>query len=307
MRRKTIALAATLVVTLTAGAIGHDGSGALTLEPRPSVGGVALGQTGLTRVGVADGFGSNPACLPRMPAPGIALARSSLIDGIASSVTSIWAAAPLGRPLIPPGEPTGSTFGIGLGFEHVGLELSQGSGWSSETVSLGFGYSAAAYASAGLLVKYLFSSSDIAGTEATAFGIDLGGRIELAPGVDLGLAVRNLLGNTSWDGGQDETPPFTVAVGGAVATPYGTTTEWAVIVTDNEGTRVGAGVEVPLMRTGFLLRGGYHRHSDDYSRNVVSAGFGFKHLRYRMAYAVRIDDEIAFGTTHHFSLGTDFR
>jgi hypothetical protein len=308
MKISAMALTVIMAVAVTTAAGGHDGNGGLTLEPQQSVEAIALGGTGLSRTGIAEGFGVNPAGLPLMRSLGIGFARSTLIEGVTSSVTSAWLAAPLGRQLEYIGsEPAGRLFGVGLSLDHRSLDLAQGSGWSSDIVSVGFGYSASTYASAGILVKYLFTSSDITGTQATGFGLDLAGRVDLTPSFDFGLAVRNLLGTTAWEDGEDESPPVIVSLGGTLASPYGTYTDLAVTVKGSEGTKIGLGLEVPVMGTGFRMRGGYQYWTGDESRNVISAGIGFQHLRYRIAYAARFDDETALGTTHHFSLGTDFR
>jgi hypothetical protein len=61
------------------------------------------------------------------------------------------------------------------------------------------------------------------------------------------------------------------------------------------------------METGFHLRGGVSYIPGDYSRTLLTAGFGFSHQRYRLAYAVRMGDDNAFGLTHHFFLSGELR
>jgi hypothetical protein len=308
MKLSALALAAVMVGTFATLSAAHDGRGGLILEPQQSVGGIALGGTGITRCGMAEGFGVNPACLPYMRSPGIGFAHSTLIEGVTSSVSSGWIAVPLGKTIeFIGGNRVGSRFGIGLSLNHRSLDLAQGSSWASETVSVGFGYGASSYASAGILVKYMFSSSDVTGTQVTALGFDLGGRIELTSRLNLGVAVRNVGSKLSWDDGEDETPPVVVCFGGTLATPFGTFTDLAVTLAGSDDSRIGLGLDVPLAASGFHIRGGYRYCSGDESRTVTSAGIAFEHLRYRIAYAARIDDETAFGITHHFSLGTNFR
>jgi hypothetical protein len=153
----------------------------------------------------------------------------------------------------------------------------------------------------------LFSSSDIEDAGVKAYGIDIGSRLALSPRIDFAVVIRNLGGNAAWDGGEDEAVPVVIDFGGAVIVPYNVRAEIAVAVVSNGGSKAGIGLDVPIMETGFHLRGGYLHRSGDYSRNILTAGFGFRHLRYRLGYAVRIDDDAAFGVTHYFSLGGGLR
>lgn len=293
------------VLLVTRGGLCHDGRGGLTLEPQASTRAVSLGETGLLETGSAEGFAVNPSCLPLVGTTQVGLARGNIIQGISSSVTSLAIAVPFGQTIEHPGSgPIARAYGVGLSIDHRSFELAQGSSWSSETISLGLGRSLTPYASVGAVAKMLLSSSDVDHAGATAYGLDVAGRLDMDPRISVSMVVRNIVGSANWDGGQDESLPITLSLAGTVALPYDMCAELALIRPANGGGRVGGGVDAPIMMTGFHLRAGYARRLDGYSRNVFTAGFGFRHLRYRLAYAVRLGDESAFGRTHHFSLAT---
>ena len=58
--------------------------------------------------------------------------------------------------------------------------------------------------------------------------------------------------------------------------------------------------------TGLALRAGYIHYTGDYSRGVITAGLGYAYTGFQVDYAVKLDDDLALGTTHHFSLGYVF-
>jgi hypothetical protein len=281
----------------------HDGHGGLGLEPQLSTRGISLGQTGLTECGSAQAFGVNPSCLPAATGAQTAIAYGSLIEGISSSAFSLSFAFPFGPRLDYLGhEILGRRYGFGVSIDHKGFELSQGSGWSMETISVGFGYRIAPYVSVGILSKMLFSTSDLDSAGVRAYGIDVGTQLELSPGVKVGLALRNLGAAAAWDDAADERPPVILSLGGTFIFPKRIRADIAFTASSANAAKTGIGVEVPLRATGFDLRGGYIHHSGDYDRDVPTAGFGFRHLGYAFDYAACFDDDKAFGITHHFSL-----
>jgi hypothetical protein len=289
-------------------ALSHDGRGGLTLEPQVSTRGISMGETGLVGTGDAESFAVNPSCLPLATTLQAGLAHGNLINGVASSATCFSVALPFGTEAGYPGiETPRHKYGLGFSFDHKGFDLAQGSRWSYQTVSLGFGYMFSQFASAGILSKTLFSSSDLDDAGVKAYGIDIGTRLELSPRVDLGLVIRNLLGGATWDSGESEAVPVVVNLGSSVVIPYGMSAEAALAVTSNGGSKLGLGLDAPIMETGFHLRGGFLHRPGDYSRTLLTAGFGFRHQRYQLAYAVRVGDENAFGLTHHFSLSGELR
>jgi hypothetical protein len=286
----------------------HEGRGGLTLEPQLSTRALSMGETGLVESGSVEAFTINPSCLPFLTTLQAGLTHGSLISGVSSSATSLSIALPFGTEAAYPGsEEARHRYGLGLSIDHKGFELAQGSSWSCQMVSLGFGYLLAPFASAGIVSKTLFSSSDLQDAGVKAHGIDIGTRLELTPRIDLGLVIRNIMGGATWDGGESEAVPVIIDLGSAVMVPYGMTAELALAFAGNGDGKLGLGIDVPIMETGFHLRGGYLRRPGEYSRNILTAGFGFRHLRYRLAYAVRVGDENAFGLTHHFSLSGDLR
>jgi hypothetical protein len=283
---------------------GHDGLGGLSLAPQPSARAIAMGETDLLDVGTVDGFACNPASIPSVPATEVALGYGNRVQGLSASTAVISAVVLMGTMVeLPVIGTVGRRYGIGVCLEHDGVELSQGSDWSSEMVCVGLGYRLAPYASVGLATKLLLSRTGLQGAGAKGFGIDLGAILDVNSVVSLALAVRNSAGTVSWDEGQSESPPFIGAFGGRLSLPYGVTGNACFSVSNADRSKVGLGIEVPIARTGLDLRAGYLRHGDDNSRGIMTAGFGIAYSRFSLDYAVRMDDEIALGTTHILSVG----
>jgi hypothetical protein len=302
---KTFCVTVTLLVLMwhSAAVASHDGRGGICLDAQASTRSIALGETGLVQTESGEGFTSNASCLPLLMSREIGVRYGSLVEGISASVTSVFLALPIGPRIDYLGrEVIGRRFGLGLSLEHRSIELAQGSDWTSETICVGFGYAPTAYASMGLLAKTLFTTSDLDDAGVTAYGLDIGTRLDLRPQITVGAAIRNILGNAAWDSGDDESLPGIIALGGTFTYPKQIRTELILTLSQDIPAKMGLGIEIPVLRTGFGLRAGYLHNSGDYSRGIPTGGFGFTHQRLTVDYAVRADDETAFGLTHRFSL-----
>jgi hypothetical protein len=297
-----------LIVLVVPGqiALGHDGMGGLAVDPGLSPEAIALGEGGLLESGVALGFAANPAMLPLQVQLEIGAGHAGLAENLSASITSAAVAFPIGRPLEFPGQDLRvHRCGAGLSVDHRSYELAQGSAWSSQTVAVGIGCALSTYGSVGILSKFLFTSSDLEDVGARAYGLDLGGRLEVGSRIRLATVIRNIVGSVHWEDGQDERSPLLIGLGARLVYPRSVQTDFNLTYSDNNGTRFGLGIEVPIARTGLCVRGGYVYYPGDYSRSVPTLGFGIQIRRYRLDYAARIDDENAFGTTHHVGLGLD--
>jgi hypothetical protein len=300
----------TAVCTLTVlfaspfSAFGHDGSGGIELSPEPTARATALGETGLVQIAGPGGFTANPALIACGAAPEIGLGYGSLVEGVPASVTALSAIVPVGSTLEVPGPgEVGRRFGLGFRLDHGGVELSQGTTWGWNLISAGAAYRFAPYGSAGFAFKYLLSSSDLEGSGVKAFGADLGALVELTSSVGLAFTVRNLFGNAAWDDGQTESPPTSFSLGAQVGLPYGASGQLAGTLSGSNPGKAGVGIDVPIAMTGFSVRAGYLRYSGDYSRSALTAGFGFAYRMFELDYGVKLDDDLALGTTHHFCFG----
>jgi hypothetical protein len=303
--------AAILVVTPAIGLMilpsallaGHDGLGGIGLDPAHSVRSISMGETGLMETGNAIGFGLNPGALPFLDRSGLAVGYRGRAQGISASRTVISGVLPVGPGFQVPGvTAAGRRFGLGFEFDHSGLELSQGSSWATEMIAAGAGYRITPYASVGLLMKMLFTNTGVEGTGASAYGVDLTALIEMRPDLSLAFAVRNPAGSASWDSGEDESLPLVFSLGGHALLPRDISVDLTVGVSGSDQTKGGLGLELPLLETGFSLRGGYLYQGGSYSRNVPTFGLGLDYADFEIDYAVRLDDDLALGTTHHFAL-----
>ena len=282
---------------------GHDGLGGIGLDPAHSVRSISMGETGLMETGNTIGFGLNPGALPFLARSGLAVGYRGQAQGISASRTVISGVLPIGPGFKVPGVTTaGRRIGLGFGFEHSGLELSQGSSWATEMFTAGAGYRVTPYASVGLLMKMLFTSTSVEGAGASAYGVDLTLLLEMRPDLSLAFAVRNPAGSASWDSGEDESLPLVFSLGGHLLLPREISADLTVSVSGSDRTKGGLGLELPILETGFSLRGGYLYQGGSYTRNVPTFGLGFVYEDIEIDYAVRLDDDLALGTTHHFAL-----
>jgi hypothetical protein len=170
----------------------------------------------------------------------------------------------------------------------------------------GAGYRITPYASIGLLMKVLFSSTSVEGAGASAYGVDLTALIEMRPDLSLAFAVRNPAGSASWDSGEDESLPLVFSLGGHLLLSRRISADLTVSVSGSDQTKGGLGLELPILETGFSLRGGYLYRGGSHTRNVPTFGLGFHYTDFEIDYAARFDDDLALGTTHHFALNYFF-
>ena len=304
MKALTVSIIGILLLACAGPACGHEGSGGMSLEPRPSVRALAMGETGLLGTGDAAAFTANPATLTWITGAGVTLSHETLVEGVSASATSVCAAAPLGSVVtLPDLGQVGHRFGLGFGLDHSGVELSQGTDWGWDLVSVGAAYRLAPYASAGLTGKYLLSNSDLDGSAVQAFAFDIGAFVEMTPALGFAVSLRNVAGTASWEHGDDESPPFAAGLGTSLSLPSGVSGRLAYTFSGGAPGKLVLGADVPVAMTGLSLRAGYVYYSGDYSRNIITAGVGFAYSTFEVDYAVKLDDDLALGTTHHFSLG----
>jgi len=282
---------------------GHDGLGGVGLFAAHSVRSISMGETGLVETGNALGFGLNPAALPFLTHSGVGIGYGGQAQGLSASRTTLSGVMPLGPGIAVPGAKTfGRRFGVGFEFDHSGLELSQGSSWATEKLAAGAGCRVSPYASLGFLFKMLFSNTSLEGAGVSAFGIDLTALLEMRSNFSLALAVRNLGGSAGWEAGEDESLPLAFSLGGHLLLPRRISADLTASISGSDQTQCGFGFDVPILETGFSVRGGYLYQGGDYSRNVPTFGLGFVYEDFQIDYAARFDDELALGTTHHFGL-----
>ncbi len=304
MKALTVSIIGIMLLAAAGPACGHEGSGGMSLEPRPSIRALAMGETGLVETRDAAGFAANPATLTWLPTAGVTLSHASLVDGVSASATSVCAAVPLGAVVtLPDLGQVGRRFGLGFRLDHSGVELSQGTDWGWDLISVGAAYRLAPYASAGLSGKYLLSNSDLEGSAVQAFAFDLGAFLEMTPALRLAMSLKNIVGSVRWEDGDDESPPFAAGLGAGFLLPYGPSGHLAFTFSGGAPGKLGLGVDVPISMTGLSVRAGYLYHSGEDYRNIITAGFGYTYSAFEVDYAVKLDDDLALGTTHHFSLG----
>jgi hypothetical protein len=302
-------LAAGLLLTaaLSGAASGHEGLGGLDALPQASTRGLAMGETGLTRTGEAEGFMINPSCLTSMAGNQVRAAYGTWFEDLGSSRMALIYARALGSSIYYPGEPSpGRRYGVGLALERSGLDLSQGSRWASNLLYLGLAWAPMPYLAVGFAPKMIFTSSGLESGKASGFAVDWGLRLDLTSRVSLAAAMRNMPGSATWKNGESESLPAVYAFGAGVALPYDLLAEFMLALSGAVDDRMGLGIEAPLLDSALALRLGLLWLRGSENRTTLTAGFGVDLEPLDFDYALRADDDWATGLTHRFSVRFDF-
>lgn len=214
---------------------------------------------------------------------------------------------PLGPSAAEPlqaSQPRRMAFGLSVGGQ--GLTLIEGSSYREATVALGLAYAPTNLGAVGATVRFQRSFSDAPGTEATGFGVDVGGSFDLTDHLDVALAVRDAFGRTTYEASDDEDRAARLTLGVAAVRHHWWQAELDYVLQYNATAALAGGVEVHAVPGVFDLRAGLRREVRAPSRTVPSFGAGVVFGAFRMDYAFRSDPDGAFETQHHVALGARF-
>lgn len=215
---------------------------------------------------------------------------------------------PLGRDLSEPYQTTQAhRSAVGLALDVTSLTLIEGSGYREVAISLGGAFAPMSILGLGAAVRIERASSDLGDLSARAFGVDLGGSLELSDHLAAAVAIRNALGRATFEGGDDEDRSAELTVG--LASTH--RTRWAAevdyVFQRNRTSAFAGGVEVHVVPDLFDLRAGVAREMLGAAPRIIpSAGAGFILQRFRLDYAFRSDTDGALGAQHQLSVGARF-
>jgi hypothetical protein len=195
---------------------------------------------------------------------------------------------------------------VGLALDMTRLALIEGSAYREMAVSLGGGIAPMPYLGVGATVRLEQASSDVDGLSAHAFGVDLGGSVELWDHVAAGIALRNAFGRATFEGGDDEDRAAELTVGLAATHHRRWQAEADYVFQHNTTSALSGGAEVHVVPGTFDLRGGIARELAGTGRVVPSAGAGFILKQFRIDYAFRSDTDGGLDAQHQLSLGARF-
>ena len=304
---RTLGAALALSLALAGAAAAHDGLGGIDALPQASTRGLAMGETGLTQLGESEAFMTNPSCLASVPANQVRATYGNHMKDLSSSRAVLVYATSLGPQLDYPGDPDlGRRYGIGIAYDRTGVELSEGSGWSSNVLYVGLAWAPVPYVAIGLAPKVIFSSSQLESGKVSGFSLDYGLRLDLSPGVGLAFVVRNIPGSAGWKNGESETLPAVYSFGTHIGLPYDMVAEFMFAASGSVDDRLGLGLEIPLLDAMLDVRLGGMWLMGNENRSAVTAGFGVNLSMFDFDYAVKLDEDWATGVTHRVSLRFDF-
>ncbi len=214
---------------------------------------------------------------------------------------------PLGREITEPLQTSRSyRVEIGAALDVTNLTLIEGSGYRESAVSFGLAAAPSAILAFGATARYERATSDAADIGAHAWGVDLGGTIDLADHWSAAFAVRNAFGRATFDGGDDEDRAAEVTIGIAARAHRLWQAEADYVFQRNTVAALSGGVEIHVVPGVFDLRGGVTREQLGPARIIPSAGAGFRLQRLRLDYAFRSDSDGGMNAQHQVALGARF-
>ncbi len=290
-----------------------------------SSGAVAQGSSTAFLPGAADarafGMGGTLQALPRDASavhwnPGLLVFtdRASLsggwsrpVEGIAATRGYGLASTPLGAALhIPEQELPVHRWAAGVGFVNQRFDLSQGGGWSETQVGVSVAHALSGYLGMGATLRYLGSTTEVYGANASGFALDLGMAGLIAPQVRGAITLQAFPGTVRWkDLEVTETLPDQLGAAIAVDVPE-LRAELGVLASNASNAVMYLGLERGLFGESLQLRGGSRFFTGQDPRFVLTAGAGVRAGRVRADFGAQFDAATALGTLEAASLSFDF-
>ena len=219
----------------------------------------------------------------------------------------VGVALPLGQEITEPLQ-TSRAYrrALGAALDVTGLTLIEGSGYREAAASLGFAAAPTAFLGFGIAGSYERASSDLDAIAAHAWGVDLGGSMDLSDHWAMAFAIKNAFGRATFDGGDDEDRSAEVTIGLAARAHKRWQAELDYTFQHNTTSAVSGGVEIHVVPGVFDLRGGVARELLGGTRVVPSAGAGFTIQHIKLDYTFRSDKDGSLDAQHELALGARF-
>lgn len=195
---------------------------------------------------------------------------------------------------------------FGVAIQGQGLTLIEGSAYREATLAGSIGWAAANFLATGATVRYQRATSDVEGAGASGFGVDLGLSMDLSDHFDLGLAVTDAFGRTTYEASDDEDRAARVTLGVATVRRRWFQAELDYVYQNNATSALAGGFEVHAVKDILDVRLGVSQELREPARTVPSAGLGFGFREFRFDYAYRNDPDGAFEHQHRVALGARF-
>jgi hypothetical protein len=196
---------------------------------------------------------------------------------------------------------------IGLALDLTSLTLIEGSGYREAAFTLGGAVAPISILGLGAAMRFERASTDLTALSAHAWGVDVGGSLELSDHLAVAAAMRNAFGRATFEGGDDEDRAAELTVGVASTHRRLWQAEVDYVFQRNTSSALSGGVEVHVVPNVFDLRAGLARElSGAVARFVPSAGAGFDLKGFRLDYAFRSDTDGGLDAQHQLALGARF-
>lgn len=251
----------------------------------------------------------NPARLAYLKGFSANATYTNLAEDLPVDRFEVTMALPVGSDISAPLQSGNRTHraGVGIAFEALGLDLSQGSRYAETQFTLAGAWAPANFASLGLGGRVMLAGSNgVDGLSASGYGVDAGLSMALDPHIEGAIMVRNLFGSVKYEESENSEDALrTIAFGLALSRTgwiYGETD----LVLESGGTyRVQLGGEVAILDL-ISARGGVKQWLSPDTRSVFTAGAGVRIPLVRVDYGVEFDDKDALGMAHRLTVGTHF-
>jgi hypothetical protein len=251
----------------------------------------------------------NPARLAFLHGFSASASYTRLAEDISVDRLEGSAAFPIGSDISAPlqGESRTHRAAVGIAFEALGLDLSQGSRYTETQLTVAGAWAPSNFASLGLGGRVMLAGSDnVEGLSASGYGIDAGLSMALDPHIEGAIMVRNLFGGVKYEESESSEDALRTLTLGLALHRTGWIFGEADLVLESEGTyRVQLGGEVAILNL-ISARGGLKQWLAPDNRSIFTAGAGVRIPLIRVDYGVEFDDKEALGMAHRLTVGTHF-
>ncbi len=203
--------------------------------------------------------------------------------------------------------------GGALTWEYLGTKINGEIPWNEHTLAYAWGYPVLSWLSVGMRLKGLFVQNELdLHSGAKGWGLDASVLLTPLSFLRLGATVWDVASRVSWDTGEKEHLPFTYQGGASLFLLRGS----YVLVAEAKGERdepltdLKVGSELWLFHTLALRVGLQRKVSTEDTRNIFTAGAGFRIERSGIAYVVNYayaNDQEVFGPVHRVTLNLEWR
>ncbi len=203
--------------------------------------------------------------------------------------------------------------GGALTWEYLGTKINGETAWNEHTLAYAWGYPVLSWLSVGLRLKGLFVHNDLElRSDAKGWGVDASLLLTPISFLRIGATLWDAASRLSWATGEKESLVPTYQAGASLILLDGA----YVFIAEAKGeqgdalTDVKLGNELWLFKMLALRLGLQRKMGEEDTRNIWSAGAGFRVERGAVAYVLNyayVNDKEVLGQTHKISFNLEWR